>query len=460
MIPVSKKTKFFWGISGIADTFMTYGLATLVMPIFNLGYGVDAVLLGYMLFIPRFIDAIVDPIIGSISDNTRSRWGRRRPYIFLGALIAGILFPVIWLPPFEGQTAILLWFVFFMVLKSLSYSIFSIPCAAMGYEFTTDYDEKTRVMRWRLVLSVIAGISVQWLYKILVHPYFGGSEVDGIRYIGPVIGLIVFITGVSPALFCREVVNIKSQEKIKLKEAFSLTLKNRSFAILMIGYIIIIFGMNTVGNLGLYVNIFYVCGGDKELAGTIGGISGSIMIAGAFVSMFLIGKLSELTSKRIGVLTGLGFGLIGNLSLWFFMSPDNPYLQLISAGFIGLGIQGCWLMIDSMIGDVCDDDEVKTGMRREGMYSAVKSFSMQVAVAMAAVSAGYMLSLSGFDEKIQPNNEVCLNMKLLLIIVQCFGLGIGIFLFSMYPLSKEKCLENQRLLENKKTHAKQHEGIL
>jgi GPH family glycoside/pentoside/hexuronide:cation symporter len=243
---------------------------------------------------------------------------------------------------------------------------------------------------------------------------------------------------------------VQSQKPIKLKEAFLMTLKNRSFTILMIGYMIIIFGMNTVGNLGLYVNIYYVCEGDKSLAGTIGGVAGSVMIAGALISMYVIGRISELTSKRIGVMTGLGLGFVGNLSLWVLMTPDSPYLQLGSSVLIGLGIQGCWLMIDSMVADVCDDDEVHTGLRREGMYSAVKSFCMQISVAFAAISAGYMLAISGFDEKVSPSADVRITMKTLLIVVQCAGLGFGMILFFFYPLTKAKCLENQMILESRK----------
>jgi GPH family glycoside/pentoside/hexuronide:cation symporter len=444
---VSGGTKFVWGLTGIADTFLTYGLASLVMPIYNIGYGVNAIWLGYALALPRLIDMLIDPLMGVISDNTRTRWGRRRPYLFVGGVLAAVVFPLVWIPPFSGENAILAWFVGSMIVMSLVYTVFAIPCMALGFELTSDYDEKTRVMAWRLYLSVIAGFTVQWLYKLLVLEPFGGSEADGIRYIGPVIGLIILATALPAAVVCRERIQKTGQPQVRFLDAIRLTLRNRAFLILMAGYVILITAMNTVGSLGLYVNIFYVCGGDKPLAGTIGGWFGTVMIASAMLSMWLIAKISQWSSKRVGVQIGLGLAIAGNLSLWWTMNPEHPYLQLFSAALLGLGIQGCWLMIDSMAADACDDDEVRTGMRREGVYSAAKGFCMKAALTVTAISAGYTLAFAGYREGFAPSLDVAVRMKILLIAVQVAGLGLGMLLFWYYPLTRAKAEENKRILD-------------
>ena len=95
---VPMRTKLLWGAGGAADNIVYNGLATLVLPIFNVGLGIDAVKLGFAMGIPRFLDAITDPLIGNISDNTRSRWGRRRPYIFVGIILTGILLALLFNP--------------------------------------------------------------------------------------------------------------------------------------------------------------------------------------------------------------------------------------------------------------------------------------------------------------------------------------------------------------------------
>lgn len=443
-VPV--KTKAAWGLSGVADTFLTYAMASLVMPVFNIGYGVNAVWLGFALAVPRVVDMLTDPLMGVISDNTRTRWGRRRPYIFIGGTLAAFLFPAIWVPPWGGEIAILVWLVVMMVAMSLAYTVFAVPCMALGFEFTTDYDEKTRVMAWRLYLSVIAGFSVQWLYKLLVLPAFGGTEAEGIRYVGPLIGVMILATALPAAFICREKVLPRIQEQVPFWEAIRLTFQNRAFLVLMAGYLIIVTSMNTVGSLGLYVNIFYVCGGDKSLAGTIGGLFGTVMMASAMLSMWLITKISQWTSKRTGMLIGLSLGMLGNLSLWWTMRPEHPHMQLISAFLIGLGGQGCWLMIDSMVADACNDDEVRTGLRREGAYSAAKGFCMKGALTITAITAGYMLAFAGYQESVMPSEDVTLRMKTLLIGVQVSGLSLGAVLFFFYPLTRQIAEENQRVL--------------
>jgi GPH family glycoside/pentoside/hexuronide:cation symporter len=447
------KTQLAWGASGIADTFLTYGVASLVLPIFNLGYGLNAILLGYALAIPRLVDAFTDPIMGSISDNTRSRWGRRRPYILAGTIIAAALFPFIWLPPATGDVALFAWLCGGLVLLTLASTVFAVPAIAMGYELTTDYDERTRVMAARLYLSIVAGLSIQWLYKLLVLPAFGGSETEGIRYIGPIVAVLILVTGLPAALFCRERAALSVQPKIKLKEALLMTGRNRSFLVLMGGYILLVLALNMVGSLGLYVNIFHVCGGDKSFAGEVGGVFGSVMVGAAALSMWVLTKVSARTSKRTAVFIALMFGILGNASLWLTMDPAHPWLQVASAALIGFGVQGCWLMVDSMIGDVCDEDEISTGLRREGMYAAIKGFSCKVALSAASILSGYFLVFSGYQEGLAPSIEVTTRMKLMLVTVQCAGLVIAGICFALYPLTRARAEANRRTLDGRRQSA-------
>jgi GPH family glycoside/pentoside/hexuronide:cation symporter len=450
---VPLKTQVAWGASGIADTFLTYGVASLVLPIFNLGFGLNAILLGYALAIPRLVDAFTDPIMGSISDNTRSRWGRRRPYILAGTIFAAALFPFIWLPPATDDLTLFAWLSGGLVLLTLASTVFAVPAIALGYELTTDYDERTRVMAARLYLSIVAGLFIQWLYKLLVLPAFGGTETEGIRYIGPIIALLILVTGLPAALCCRERAALSIQPQIKLKEALLMTGRNRAFLVLMGGYILLNLVTNMVGGLGLYVNIFHVCGGDKNFAGEVGGVFGSVMVGAAALSMWLLTLVSARTSKRTAVYIALTFGILGNASLWFTMDPAHPWLQVASAALIGFCMQGCWLMVDSMIADVCDEDEVRTGLRREGMYAAVKGFSCKVALSAASILSGYFLVFSGYEDGVVPSVEVTTRMKLILVTVQCVGLAIAAVLFARYPLTRARAEANRRTLDGRRPQA-------
>lgn len=419
------------------------------MPIFNLGYGLSPLLIGIAAAIPRFVDAFTDPLMGSISDNTRSKWGRRRPYMIVGVILCALCFPFIWLPPFAEDTWVFAWLTGSLIVMTLAYTTFSVPTLALGYELTTDYDERTRVMAWRLYLSVIAGMTAQWFYKLLLLPAFGGTELEGVRYVGPLVALVVLLTGLPAGLFCKERIQSQAQPIIRLRDALKMTARNKPFLRLMATYILVVLATTTVGSLGMYVNIFYVCEGDRNLAATIGGWFGTAMILSTLVGMWAITKLSQWTNKRTGMLVGLAFAFIGNLSLWVTMTPANPWLQIISAVPIGFGIQGCWLMVDSMLADICDEDEVLTNMRREGIYAAVKGFCLKIALAATSLSAGGLLVLSGFDIDVPVTDEVSLRMKVMLVSIQCVGLLVAALLIKGYPLDRAMAEGNRLTIESR-----------
>jgi GPH family glycoside/pentoside/hexuronide:cation symporter len=138
--------------------------------------------------------------------------------------------------------------------------------------------------------------------------------------------------------------------------------------------------------------------------------------------------------------------LVGNLSLWFTLRPDHRYLQLISAFCIGLGVQGCWLMVSSMVADSCDEDEVVTGLRREGVYSAVSSFCMKVSTAIGTAVSGYLVAWSGYRPGASISSHPVPQMNWLLVGTECTALAAASLLFWFYPLTRTRVLANQRIL--------------
>ena len=452
---VSVRTKFTWGVGGIADCMLSYGVSTLVMPIYNIGYGISAFWLGVAISVPRLADAFIDPAIGNFSDNLRTKWGRRRPLILIGAVVSSIVFSLMWLPPFHNKSMILWYFAFMMLLSTLSMTLFSIPYTAMGYEFTSDYDEKTRVLSWRFYISLLAGISVQWLYPLVLLPVFGGTEAQGIRYIGPVIALICLAAAASPALFCHEAFEHKFQPKVRIRDGVRTAITNRPFMILMGAFLIILISQWTTGSLTTYINIFYVFQGDKLAAASFGGIFGTVLVVAAFVSMMLINFISRKAGKKTAILTGLSLAFLGNLSLSVTIQQHYPYLQLISGALIGLGLQGCWLMISSMTADTCDASELKTGLREEGMFGAASAFIYKIALAGTAVAAGAIIKLAGYVEGVTPGLDVTERMKVLLIAIQCVGLATAFGILLFYPLTRKSMEAIQEELKKKKATAQE-----
>jgi GPH family glycoside/pentoside/hexuronide:cation symporter len=450
-VPLAKKIS--WGFGGLADNYIMNSLTVLSMPIYNIAFGMDPVKLGFALFIPRFLDAITDPVMGNISDNTRSRWGRRKPYIVAGSILSALLLPFLWTPPVKTETGMFWYFMILAVIYLTFYTIYVVPYTALGYELTNDYDERTKTLAWRMYIGLIGSLSVPWLYKLCLLSVFNGDAGLGAFWVSVIVAAVIILTGLLPVLFCKEEKILKS-EKINFFKSIGYTFKNKPFTILIITYIIIICGLFSSGVLGLYINIYYICNGDKSFAATIGGLAGTLTALISYASLPLATFISLKSGKREAMIIGLVLAFFGYLSMWFTMTPNMPYLQLTSCVIIGLGLQGCWLMVSSMVADICDEDELKTGLRREGIYSAVIGFALKLALSLTSLLGGVLLKISGYNaieaEKtgsVAP--EIILKLKILFIGLQCFALAAASVMFLYYPISRKRANQTRIVLEQR-----------
>jgi GPH family glycoside/pentoside/hexuronide:cation symporter len=146
--------------------------------------------------------------------------------------------------------------------------------------------------------------------------------------------------------------------------------------------------------------------------------------------------------------------MLGAASLWFTLRPDMPYLQLLSTVLVGLGLQGTWMTFFVMVGDVCEEDELKTGLRREGIFSSIGSFSRKMAVAVAAILAGNTLKWVGFDAETAAQSgvpaNVLANLKISYVLGQAGVVALGLLLISFYPITRKRAIETQRLLRERR----------
>lgn len=447
---VSLSRRLAWGLGGGADSLVMNGINQLVLPIYNVGLGLDALLVGLAQTIPRFIDALFDPLLGNLSDNTRSRWGRRRPYIFAGAIGCAVCFAVLWVPSRHwGQGTLFAFLLAASILYYLFYSIFIVPYTALGFELTSDSNERTRVLAWRVYFSLAFGLSVPWLYKLALNAAPGGNELTGMRIIGPVVGAVILLTGLAPAIFCRERVQVLKQTKIHFLRATAFTFRNRPFLALVSLNLIVKLGLYAVGPLAFYLNVYYVCGGDKSRAATLVGVGGTLMMLSGFVGLKLITWLSVPMGKRPAMVLCLLVGIFAYCSFWWAYSPLHPWAQFAPTMVIGAALNGAWLLLSSMLSDVCEEDEYETGLRREGMYSAVFSFMEKAGFASAGILTGLVLKLSGYLDGQMPSEGVMWNMRMLFIVGQCAGLFLGLVALVFYPLTAARMVELRAVLDER-----------
>jgi GPH family glycoside/pentoside/hexuronide:cation symporter len=177
-----------------------------------------------------------------------------------------------------------------------------------------------------------------------------------------------------------------------------------------------------------------------------------VQLMAAFIQVPFTTKLSRAIGKKNAMMISLGIVAFACVLYVFTLTPKHPYWQVVSNFFYGWGIQGVWMMCSTMLADVCDRDELDTGLRQEGIYSSVSSFIMKAALAVGALGSGYAMSLAGFQANVTPTPEVMANLRHLFIWSQIAGLAICASIIWFYPLTRERMTEIRHELD-RRAHA-------
>ncbi len=445
------KTKASWASGAIADVFMANAFSYLALPIYNVALKVDPAFLGWAMGIPRIWDAIADAFVGNWSDNTRSRWGRRRPFIFFGALLSGMFFALMWMPPAAaGPGVVGLYFLGMSILYYTAYAVFTVPWGALGLELSDNYHERTNVQAWKNFFQAFGGIFLGSMWWLSLQ--MGETEVEGVRWVGLIFGVVIAVAGVLPAILVRERTVDPSREKLPFLRALKDTFKNPAFLCIVGFTLCIIFGVFVVNAFALYINILHVFGGDKAGVSALNFVMNAVFqVVGLAMSPLVAGVARKL-GKRQTLAAGLVFIMIGFGVSWWTYTPAMPYLQGVSLALISPGLACLWIIGPSMLADVCDLDELKTGLRREGMYSATFTWTIKLSIALTMVLSGYMLNWAGYDaakEAAQAPGVVD-RLRILYMIVPASTSALGLLFVFLYPLTESKSLAIREQLAARK----------
>lgn len=450
-IPLLNKIGYAFG--AMTDNLIMNTFSSLVMPVYNIALFIDPALLGWAVAIPRALDAIIDPMMGNISDNTRTRWGRRRPYIFSGAILCALILPFVWMSPVLNNWGVFWWITILGTLYFAAYTVFIIPYQALGFEMTTDYDERTRLLAWPNYIGLTMSFLLPWFPRMIEFKTFGGAA-HGAVWVSVGAGIIILISGMMPAIFGREIAQAEKQASISFVDAVKQSVSNRPFLLIALSNAVVLTGLATFGGIGLYVNIFYIFNGDRAAGLALAGLSGTVYAIFSYFSVMMTVWLSTRIGKKSATQILLALTALGAGSLWFTLRPDMPYLQLLSTAIVGLGLQGTWMTFFTMVGDVCEEDELKNGLRREGIFSSIGGFSRKMAVAVAAILTGTTLKWIGFEAESAASvgvpDAILFHLKTAYILGQVGVVILGLLLISFYPITRKRAIETQRLLRERR----------
>lgn len=450
--------KFIYGMGAFANNVLADGIGRMII-VLNLGLGMSPTLMGTLGALPRFMDALTDPLMGYISDNTKSRWGRRRPYIFVGAILAGVVFALMWQFP-RGQSESF-YFWFFLggsLLFFLAYTVYATPWVALGYELTPDYHERTRLMG----VQFFIGSTVY-----LISPYFGAfmaadfftDLVEGASWLAIIIGLSVIATGLLPAIFLRERFKQADddgeprptigQVLADFFKGFWQTIKFVPFLKLCIATFMVFNGFILIAAFQSYVIIYYVFGGDVEKGFTWVGHAGLVQQISALAIIAFITWLATKIGKRRAFFFAVGMSIVGYALKWFCYTPDNLWLMFIPAPFMAFGLAGLFTLVPSMVADVVDLDELDTNERREGMFASIFWWVVKLGSSAAIFGGGILLTATGFNVELEgaQTAETIRLMRLFDAFIPCVTSVIAIWAIASFTITEERAHEIREELE-------------
>jgi GPH family glycoside/pentoside/hexuronide:cation symporter len=447
-----------WGTSAATAARNLYWLFFLISVV-----GLQAELAGVVVLIGRLWDSINDPLIGILSDGLDSRWGRRRPFLLIGAVPFGVTFFLLFfVPPLDSDLALLIYYSVVYLLFDTMYTVINVPYVAMTPELTEDYDERSSLAGWRIAIAILASLIAAATFKLMAENLIGSSLEstmgleDAVRFGYALTAAFWAVTLILSPLLLVLLVKDRGHAKpvkdpIHPWRTFKEVWRNRPFRLAATVYMLSFTAADIVVAVFVWYLIFYV-GAKSPFDSLVLGL----VLGLAFLTMPLTVKLMRRFGKRETYMGTMAIYAIV-LLIMSQIPRGGQWYVVVAAFFAGFGHGAANVIPWAMVADVVDVDELMTGKRREGIYSGYLVFLRKLATALAIFLVTRVLAASGFREGTggalvdvtQPESAL-LALRVLVGVIPAIMLALSILAAWRYPLSREAHHELLTLLERQR----------
>jgi GPH family glycoside/pentoside/hexuronide:cation symporter len=376
--------------------------------------GVHIAVLGYLILGVRLFDAVTDPAIGFLSDRTRTRFGRRRPYIAAASILLAFAIYALFNPPVASPTFETLWFGVSIFMLFLFWTLAVVPYESLGPEITFDYNERTTLFGMRdgalIAGTLVAASSPALVTWAMAMPPGGEGEREKFFWISVLYAPLVIAFCWWCVLSIRERPQPEDDERQGLWQGFRRVAHNRPFIILLVSYTVSAFGNNLPATLILVTGVLF-------LPGWI------------LVSKRLGKKWTWIAS--MGVNTGAFVGV-------FFLGPGDAWIYGILVFVSGIGLGATLAIPSAMQADVIDYDELLSGERREGHYIGLWSVTKKLAAALGVGIALPILGEVGYTPNVEQSEGVLFTLRLLYALVPSVCNIVALLIALAYPISRKR----------------------
>jgi len=461
-VPLGQKIAF--GVGMFANQ-MFPAILGIFMVVLVQSLGFTGWMWSFVYFFPRIFDAITDPIMGFISDNTKSKWGRRRQYVLIGGIVMGIAYIFMWQLSIENTLQYNFWYFFlWSIVFYLGLTIFSVPYVAMGYEMSDDFHERTQIMAIAQWIGQWAWVIAPWFWVIMDDKSLFISSDVAVRELAIWVAIPCTICAMVPAFFIKSESTLDKDyvplngsnvgdSLMKILNGFIEAFKLKPFRKICIATFLIFNAFNTVASLTYFVIVYKLFNGDVGATGIWVALFGCLGALGTtFLVIPIVTKMSKWWGKKKAFIVSQSISIVGYIMLYFLFIPGKPWLYIFALPFFSFGIGSLFTIMMSMTADILDIDELNTGLRREGIFGAIYWWMVKVGFAIAGGLSGIIIAFVGFNPELATVDQqgAVDGLHAFFCFFPMVGTIFAIYVMRDYSISEERANEIRAELDKRK----------
>jgi GPH family glycoside/pentoside/hexuronide:cation symporter len=460
----SLRTKLLYGFGSVGFGVKDQGFSYFLLFFYNQVVGAPSQMVGRAIAIALFVDAFADPIVGQISDNLRTRLGRRHPFMYAAVVPVAIAYYLLWNPPHWQGTSLFLYLLVVVIVVRTFITLYEIPSSALVAELTPDYDQRTSFLAWRYLFGWLGGIAMTLL---AFGVFFAATKRYPVGQLNPegyaryfvagcaliVIAVLVSAAGTQKFIPCFSVPPSRAFSLARLAREMLETMKNRSFLVLTASALFAAVAAGTLTALNNYFNTFLWGLGARQIL-----LLSTVIIAAPVVALFAAPFLSSRIGKKRAAMT---FWILATAFYWFPMAarladmfPANgtrwllPLLALLTAIGTTFSIASA-ITITSMLADVVEDSQRRTHRRSEGLFFSANAFVLKAVSGVGIFVATELLELVHFPAHANPatlDPRIAENLALAYLPVTFVLYAVAFAFLTAYRIDRNKHEDNLRTL--------------
>jgi len=438
------KTKLGYGVADVGVQILLTGTGLYLLNFLTDVALLGAALAGTAIFISKFWDAISDPLMGIISDRTKSRWGRRLPYLLFGAFPFGFSFFLVFINPhITNQTLLFLYAIVTYIFLCTAYTVVTIPYLSILPELTKDFNEKTSIVGYKSIFTILGALIAGGALMPVVATFKDKST--GYMAMGAIFGVVAALVTLVPFFTLKKLPMFETEaEHFSIKDTLKLCFKNKPFLNILASYLLVMFAVSILMSMLIYYIIYWL-----EMPATYMAPVFLILMITAAIFLPLWVKMGEKIGKKAAYILGMSFLIVG-MMITFFVPQDKIYWLYAAVFIVGIGFSTNYVFPHTILPDTIEYDEFLTGKRREGIYYGMFQFIQKFGFALGVFVSGWGIKIAGYVPNVPQSPKTLFGIRLLFGPISAFLVLASLIVLLFYPINAEKYEEILSGIEKRK----------